>query len=417
MTSELFVWLWLPDATEPVVCGRLSVEGERLSFVYGRSYRARAEAIPLMPERMPLGGGPFSARRSGQLPGPIADASPDAWGRRVIEYRSNAGGLGELDYLSLSRGDRTGALHFQASAERYIPSVIAPATLTDLQSAAHALERDRPLPPELANALEHGTSIGGARPKATLRDGRRALIAKFASTSDRWSIVRAEWACLKLARRCGIPTPKARVETVAGKDVLLVERFDRRAAAAGSAGTGDASASTSALRYQLLSALTLLDLDDTEARLASYPQFAELLRRLAQDGAGDAQQLFRRMVFNLLIGNTDDHAKNHAAFWDGHWLRLTPAYDLVPTMRVGQEADQAMAVGRFGRASTLANALSEAGRFGLLPAEAKSIVDEVEATLVKHWRAEFSRCGVPKMQIDRLADRGVLSPVARQRRV
>jgi serine/threonine-protein kinase HipA len=403
MTSELYVWLWLPGATEPVVCGRLFVEGERLDFVYGRSYRAREEAIPLMPERMPLADTPFSARRAGQLPGPIADAAPDAWGRRIIEYRNRAGGFDELDYLLLSHGDRIGALHFQTSATRYVPSQLATATLADLLAAAEALERDRPLPPELANALEHGTSIGGARPKATLRDGQRSLIAKFGSTTDRWAIVRAEWATLRLARRCGISTPEARIETVVGRDVLVVERFDRSTAPAG------------AVRHQLLSALTLLDLDDTEARLASYPQFAELLRRLARDGAGDARQLFRRMVFNVLIGNTDDHAKNHAAFWDGQWLRLTPAYDLVPTMRIGQEAEQAMVVGRSGRASTLANVLSEAGRFGLLRAEAIAIVDEVESTLVQHWRDEFAACGVPGEQMVRLEDRAVLSPVARLR--
>jgi serine/threonine-protein kinase HipA len=381
----------------------LFVEGERLDFVYGRSYRAREEAIPLMPERMALTGTPFSARRAGQLPGPIADAAPDAWGRRIIEYRNRAGGFDELDYLLLSHGDRIGALHFQTSATRYVPSQLATATLADLLAAAEALERDRPLPPELANALEHGTSIGGARPKATLRDGQRSLIAKFGSTTDRWAIVRAEWATLRLARRCGISTPEARIETVAGKDVLVVERFDRSTAPAG------------VIRHQLLSALTLLDLDDTEARLASYPQFAELLRRLARDGAGDARQLFRRMVFNVLIGNTDDHAKNHAAFWDGQWLRLTPAYDLVPTMRIGQEAEQAMVVGRSGRASTLANVLSEAGRFGLLRAEATAIVDEVESTIVEHWRDEFAECGVPTEQMVRLEGRAVLSPVARLR--
>jgi len=239
--------------------------------------------------------------------------------------------------------------------------------------------------------------------RCTLRDGERALIAKFASTSDRWAIVRAEWASLRLARRCGIVTPDAWVESVADKDVLLVERFDRRATPQGT------------LRHSLLSALTLLDLDDTEARLASYPQFAEILRRLAQDGAGDARQLFRRMVFNLLIGNTDDHAKNHAVFWDGHWLRLTPAYDLLPAMRVGQEAQQAMEVGRLGRVSTLENALSQAGRFGLLPAEATAIVDEVESTLLAHWQNEFAACGVPQLQIDRLDGRAVLSAVVRRR--
>jgi serine/threonine-protein kinase HipA len=136
MTSELYAWLWLPGATEPVVCGRLFVEGTRLDFVYGRSYRAREEAIPLMPERMPLTGGPFSARRNGQLPGPIADAAPDAWGRRAIEYRNRAGGFAELDYLLLSHGDRTGALHFQTSATRYISSEAPSATLTDMLAAA-----------------------------------------------------------------------------------------------------------------------------------------------------------------------------------------------------------------------------------------------------------------------------------------
>ncbi len=196
MISELYVWLWLPGAQEPVVCGRLFMEGERLDFVYGRSYRAREGAIPLMPERMPLAGGPFRARRNGQLPGPIADAAPDAWGRRVIEYRDHAGGFAELDYLLRSHGDRIGALHFQSSATRYVSSQLPSTTVADLLAAAEAFERAQPLPPELANALEHGTSIGGARPKATLRDGQRSLIAKFGSTTDRWTIVRAEWASL-----------------------------------------------------------------------------------------------------------------------------------------------------------------------------------------------------------------------------
>lgn len=405
MTSELFTWVWLPGAVEPVVCGRLYNAGERLELVYGRSFRAREHAIPLMPEHTPLDGGPFSARRNGQLPGPIADAAPDAWGRRIIEYRERTGGFGELDYLLLSHGDRIGALHFQESATDYAASTVPDATLAQLLAAAEALERNQPLPPDLVNALEHGTSIGGARPKATLRDGQRSLIAKFSSTTDRWAIVRAEWASLRLARRCGISTPEATVETVTGKDVLLIERFDRATSPAGT------------LRLQLLSALTLLDLDDTEARLASYPALAELLRRLARDGTGDARQLFRRMVFNVLIGNTDDHAKNHAAFWDGQWLELTPAYDLVPTVRAGQEANQAMIVGALERASTLENVLSQCGRFGLLPSEATTIVDEVEATLAHHWREEFVACGVPEPQIAQLDGRAVMSPVARLRKV
>ncbi|MGQ0572391.1 MAG: type II toxin-antitoxin system HipA family toxin [Armatimonadota bacterium] len=400
MTSELFVWIWLPGQATPIVCGRLVEQGGRIRFVYGRTYRARKDAIALSPVRMDLDAGPITARREGQIPGALADAAPDAWGRRVIEYRHAAAGLGELDYLSFGRGEGIGALHFQDQPETFVQMQASPATLSELRQAADALENNRPLSPELAAALEHGTSIGGARPKATLRDGRRALIAKFQSSTDRWAIVRSEWACLQLAAQCGIKVPKASVESVDGRDVLIVERFDR------------AWSSRGETRRHMLSALTLLDLDDTEARLASYPDLAEILRRLAADGAGDAAQLYRRMVFNILVGNTDDHAKNHACFWDGQWLTLSPAYDLVPTLRIGQEANQAMEVGQQGRASSLANALSSAGRFGLTSKAARQIVDELESAVRTKWERTFARCGVQDRDIAQLRGRAVLSPAA-----
>lgn len=404
MTSELFVWIWLPGQTAAVVCGRLLEQRGRIQFLYGRSYRGRPDAIALAPGQMDLDAGPFPARREGQVPGPLADAAPDAWGRRVIEYRSRAAGLGELDYLKLSRGDGIGALHFQDQPNAYVEAHTQSATLSELRRAADALENNRPLSPELVAALEHGTSIGGARPKATLRDGKRALIAKFESSSDRWTIVRAEWACLQLARQCGIEVPKVSLEEVDGRDVLIIERFDR------------VHARKTESRRHMLSALTLLDLDDTEARLASYPAFAEILRRLSAEGAGDAAQLYRRMVFNILIGNTDDHAKNHACFWDGRWLTLTPAYDIVPTPRVGQEANQAMEVGGMGRSSTLANALSSAGRFGLKRAAALQIIEEIEESVRTKWERLFAKCGVPDQTIDQLRGRAVLSPVASKTR-
>jgi serine/threonine-protein kinase HipA len=184
--------------------------------------------------------------------------------------------------------------------------------------------------------------------------------------------------------------------------VLVVERFDR--------------VPSRGQRRHMLSALSLLDLDDTEARLASYPDLAELLRRLAADGAADAAQLYRRMIFNILIGNTDDHARNHACFWDGRWLKLTPAYDLVPTLRVGEEARQAMEVGHDGRASTLVNALSMAGRFGLTGKAAGAIVDEVESAIRARWEETFRGCGVPDPDIGKLRGRAVLAAAALRRR-
>lgn len=403
MTSELFAWIWLPASVTPVVCGRLIQESGRIQFVYGRSYRALEGAIPLSPIGMGLDDGPFMARREGQIPGPVADAAPDAWGRRVVEYRHSLAGLGELDYLRLSRGDGIGALHFQANSNTFVKAATTPATLSELREAAEALENNLPLSPELAAALEHGTSIGGARPKATLRDGRKALIAKFESSTDRWAIVRSEWACLRLAAACGITVPKTWIETVDDRDILVMERFDRVPSKKGET------------RRQMLSALSLLELDDTEARLASYPAFAEVLRRFGEEGAADAAQVYRRMIFNILIGNTDDHAKNHACFWDGRWLTLTPAYDLVPTLRVGEEGNQAMEVGKLGRSSSLVNALSMAGRFGVSKAAAVAIVDEVEAVVQANWEKFFARCGVPDRDIARLRGRAVLSPAALRR--
>lgn len=209
---------------------------------------------------------------------------------------------------------------------------------------------------------------------------------------------------MRLARRCGIRTAETSLANVAGKDTLLVERFDRAVGADGH------------LRRRLmLSALSLLDLDDTEARLASYPQLAELLRQRAEDGRRDAEELFRRMVFNILVGNIDDHAKNHATFWDGRWLRLTPAYDLSPMPRVGQETAQAMEIGAFGRSATIANALSQSGRFGLTAERAVAIVDEVESNIAQHWRAEFQACDVPDIEIGRLDQTAILAPAARRR--
>lgn len=397
MTSEAYVWIWLPGAVEPVVCGRLLATDELIRFVYGRSYRARADAIALDPHSLPLERAETVARVPGRLPGPIADAAPDAWGRRVIEYRSGRPVLGELDYLLAGSGERIGALHFQRSPERYEPPAWSPASLDALVQAAEGVQRQLPLPEDLRLALEHGTSVGGARPKATLQDAQGYWIAKFSASTDRYAIVEAECATLSLAAACGIRVPEHRCVQAAGRSVLLVRRFDREWRPDG------------VRRRLLLSALTLLELDETEARLASYPSLAEVLRRLADEPVTDATELFRRMVFNILVGNTDDHAKNHACFWDGRWLSLTPAYDLVPMPRVGQEGRQAMRVGTAGPEASLSNARSEAGRFGLSPGEAEVVIEELRTGMAT-WQEVFATAGVPEAEIARLDGTTVLSP-------
>lgn len=404
MISEAFVWVYLPGHSEPVVCGRLYARDDgTYSFVYGRSYRDREDAIALAPDTMPLGTNPFTSRRAGTLPGPIRDAGPDAWGRYVTEYRRGGAHLDELDLYLSGDGDRIGALAFSESAVEYRAVEPPPVTLADMEAAARGVQEGAPLPPVLIDALLHGTTIGGARPKATVHLDGHHWIAKFSSTTDQYRVVRWEAATLTLARAAGIRVPKHRLEHVNARDVLLVERFDRQNAERG------------VHRHVMLSALTLLDLDDTEGTLASYPDLSEVLLRHARDATADRREFFRRMVFNILVGNEDDHAKNHACFWDGSRLRLTPAYDLLPQRRAGIEGRQAMIVGELGpggRESTLANALTSAARFGLDPDEAVAIAEGVLCVVRERWEQCFADVQVPQFEIDALRGTSVLSPLA-----
>jgi len=303
MTSEAFVWIYLPGRTEPVVCGRLdALEDGAYSFFYGRSYRDRDDAIPLAPEVMPVTETTFVGRRAGALPGPIRDAGPDAWGRYVAEYRKGTVKLDELDLLLHVHGDRIGALAFSPSSTECHAAAPPVVTLVDLEAAARGVQEGATLPQHLLDALLHGTSIGGARPKATVDIDGSQWIAKFSSTTDQYRVVRWEAASLTLAQAAGIRVPAHQLEQINGRDTLLVERFDREGADA------------MVRRHHMLSALTLLNLDDTEAALASYPDLSDVLLRHAHNPAADRAELFRRMVFNILIGNEDDHAKNHACF-------------------------------------------------------------------------------------------------------
>lgn len=394
-----FVWAWLPGATAPVVCGRIEARGAYHDFTYGQSYLRRSDAFALDHLELPLTTGVQRSRRL--IHGVIRDAAPDAWGRRVLQHRLGAGegDLGELDYLVHGSTLRAGALHFQVSADEYAPVTPRTATLAELMHAATLVEQGSPLPQELSVALEHGTSIGGARPKATVvGDDGRHLLAKFSSTTDTWPVVRHEALGMALARDAGIDVVDARLTSVEGRDVLLVERFDIATVVGGST------------RRHFFSALTALGLDELAARDAEYAELASFLGKYSDDPEADCRELYRRMVFNMVIGNTDDHARNHAVFWDGDRCRLTPAYDLCVYRRVGQEATQAMQVGAFGAASTLANAASVCERFLLASRDAEAIHDEICGQVEAQWRARAEALGLGAAQIEQLHGTAILSP-------
>lgn len=382
MTSEpreAFVWIWLPGAEGPVVAGRLDRVGELISFTYGRSYLEREERIPLYLPELPLRRGQIMPV-VGTVAGCIADAGPDAWGQRVIlNHRIGSGAadtaeLSQLTYLLESGSDRIGALDFQASSTDYAPRSHGEARLSELSKLAEAarkVEEGVPLSPALDQALLHGSSIGGARPKVLLEDGARRLIAKFSSTTDTFPVVKGEFVAMELARRVGIDAAKVELTEALGKDVLLVERFDRPASGG---------------RRALVSALTILGLDEWGGRYASYEALADEVRARFTEPKATLRELFSRLTFNVLAGNTDDHARNHAAFWDGAALALTPAYDVCPLPRAGGEASQAMAIGRDGfRLSRVSACVDRAATYRLTEAEAGEIVDRQIETIEREW--------------------------------
>lgn len=380
--TEAFVWIWLPGETEPVVAGKLGLDGQNLLFNYGKSYLERKNAIAIYETELPLKPGAQGLLAGLSMPNCIRDAAPDAWGRRVLINRllglkgadaSNTTQLDELTYLLESGSDRIGALDFQHSATEYVPRSPVNAPLEELLDAAALVEKGVPLTPELEQALHHGSSIGGARPKALTQDGQKKYIAKFSSSTDLYSVVKAEFIAMRLAALAGLNVAQVSMAQAANKDVLLIERFDR-------IHVGDGWQ-----RKAMVSALTLLGLDEMMARYASYEDLAEIIRHRFKHASDTLRELFSRLVFNILCGNTDDHARNHAAFWDGEMLYLTPGYDICPQSRTGNEATQAMLIFGDNRMSQLSTCLAAAHNFLLSPEDARGIIDYQIAVIEENW--------------------------------
>lgn len=381
--TEAFVWIWLPGATEPVVCGRLHAVGDTLVFNYGKSYLARGDAISIYGPELPLVAGELPLLDGLSMPSCIRDAAPDAWGRRVIINRftglkgARAGDarLDELTYLLESGSDRIGALDFQRSATIYEPRSPVNATLDELLESAERVEKGIPLTPELDRALLHGSSIGGARPKALMEGPGKKYIAKFSSSTDLYSVVKAEFIAMRLAENAGLDVAPVILEKAANKDVLLIERFER------------VPSPTGWRRKSMVSALTLLALDEMMARYASYEDLAEIIRHKFNNARGTLKELFSRMAFNILTGNTDDHARNHAAFWDGEMLSLTPAYDICPQGRTGGEATQAMLISGQNSTSRISSCLEAAHHFQLSRQDGLAVVEKQMVGIGENWES------------------------------
>jgi len=402
--QKTYVYVYLEE--KPVPAGLLETSGTgreaSARFAYGRRYLARKDRVAIDPVQLPLHDAgeerEYLAPEGFVLFNGIRDAAPDGWGRHLMDRAAGARALSEFDYLVATGEARVGALAFGPDLTG--PHRIAAwgeenldgenLNLGDLLKAVQELDTAEALPPEHRRFLVQGSSLGGARPKATTEHRGKQWIAKFGRAQDRFPVCRAEYVAMTLAGMVGINVPPVLIEKIIGQDVYLIERFDRIAEG------------KDYLRLPFISGLTIIGAHESESSQQSYRRLAEQLRLFGSDPARDANQLWRRMVFNILCNNNDDHLRNHGFLWQGKGWRLSPAYDIVPFPQVSLERDLAIGVGQNGRRATLRNALSEVASFGFSREEAVTIALATRETVKQNWQNLCQDNGFSETEIERL---------------
>jgi serine/threonine-protein kinase HipA len=400
--DDLYLW-FLGDPATPRLVGALKLvsAGKGVSLHYGEEWLAHgfalSEDLPLIDiEHLPPGRLAADAQRA---VGAVDDARPDRWGEKVIRFLDKPRRLSLMEYLYCAGDDRFGALGVSTSSSAYSPRAGSPLPRLDeaqqLSEVVAKVEASEPISALEAKIIRAGGSLGGAKPKALIDIGGEQWVIKFFN-GEPVDTPLIEHATMTLAERAGISVAETRVIRLAGANAVAVRRFDRdrgRRIHSISAGTAIRAATASG--------------DEPEM---GYPELARILRRvgITQDDINqrDARELFRRMVFNILVDNTDDHEKNHSLlvanpFGNGR-LKLAPAYDVLPA-NSGQ-GFQEFICGESGRDSTLENAMSQCDAFGLAPAQAAAEVATV-IEVVNTWRAHFAQIGVAERDIESLAER------------
>lgn len=370
---------------------------QRSSFRYAQDWLASPHTFAIEPS-LPLGEGTYHTDRP--LFGSMGDAAPDRWGRMLMERmeareakRENrqARKLGEADYLLMVDDQtRQGALRFASRPEgpflasypsTRIPPMVELGRLLDSSNRIiNQEEKDQ----DLRDILEPGSSLGGARPKASVVDQEGSLwIAKFPSPKDAWDVELWEYISLTLAQKAGIPVPDFMLQSISGRNVLLTKRFDRQ-------GT---------IRFPFVSAMTMLEAKDREQR--SYLEIAEVLASHGAAAQNDLKDLWRRMVFNILISNLDDHLRNHGFLFNqkhSGW-RLSPIYDLEPLPEQVKGRFLQTCIDLDNNMASLELACQVAEDFGLSSKEAKEVAREV-GKATKTWKKEAAFLGVGKRELD-----------------
>lgn len=391
VSDALSLW-WLGDPSAARLVGTLRLvrragsQPAGVSLAYAAPWLGSGFALS---EDLPLQPGEFMPSEADAAAGAVDDARPDRWGERVIRQLDKPARLSTLEFLYFAGDDRFGALGVSTSAEQYLPRLHGPLPVLDDVPAVHELVRQVETGDTVSEPLKRlitpGATLGGARPKALMTMDGSEWVLKFAESGEPIDTPLIEHATMRLAARAGIEVCETRALRLHDGHAVAVRRFDRE-------GTR---------RLHALSAHVALR---AAGQPYGYPELAQLLRRRADADHITAQgeQLFRRMVFNILIDNTDDHEKNHALLMDDQQrYRLSPAYDVLPS---GQALGyQQMRVGRDEADSTLDNALSECRSFLLTPGRARAVCKEV-AKVVDGWQLHFRAAGVTPRDIALLAE-------------
>lgn len=377
-----------------------SRDRENISFEYHPDWLASASRYSLEPS-LKVGQGRFYPEEGREMFGSIGDSAPDTWGRQLMRRaerrRADAEGvppraLHETDFLlGVSDVSRLGALRFRWQGQQEFQAPTADGVpgfvqLGRLLQSAERIELGEETAEDLRLIFAPGSSLGGARPKASVMDNHENLyIAKFPKETDEYSIETWEHIALTLAKMAGIRCPEHRLKTVAGKPVLLSKRFDRKGQA----------------RIPFLSAMSMLQLKDGER--SSYPVIVDEMYSLSAQPEADAHELFRRMVFNILISNVDDHLRNHGFLYSCKkgWV-LSPAYDLNPTPQDVRARILTTAISPVDAHCSIDLALEQAEFFYLGTDSARNIVQEVAKAVVQ-WRQVAEKIGQSKKQIERMA--------------
>ncbi len=380
MSEKLFVHADLGDG-RIALAGQLLLDKTRGRFKYARAYVEQPQAFALDPVNLPLSAEVREMARTRETPGifgVLLDAGPDEWGRRQLSQTRVPPPVTPIEFLLTASGEGVGALHFTANvADKPKPPPRRPFdSLSHLQHIAEDIEAGRSIDRNLAPYFLQGSGIGGARPKTLIEHEGKNWIAKFGREADLVDMCRVEHASMHMARAAGIDVPDVELTRTNRGPVLLVERFDRDAAH----------------QHHLISVASLInkfDITQYDESTMSYPGIVQLGKRIAADTHDLAETVFRRMLFNVAIGNTDDHLRNHAFFKraDSREYRLTPAYDVVP--HTGLQGSHAIAIGELGTTPSLDNLKSAARRMGIDTDVAKDVARTIVA-VASTWR-DFMR--------------------------